>query len=86
MEMLLLQDSNMNIKTPEKIHHEIANMLSSGVSHIDALVLYSEKHNIEIEVLAEIVKKSEILKEKVRGEAKLLNLMKKDSNVTNRLF
>ena len=84
--MLQIQENTLNLKTPEKIHHEIANMLSNGVSHIEALVLYSEKHNREIEVLADIVKKSEILKEKVRSEARQLNLMKKDKNAANRLF
>ncbi len=84
--MLQIQENTLNLKTPEKIHHEIANMLSNGVSHIEALVLYSEKHNMEIEVLADIVKKSEILKEKVRSEARQLNLMKKDKNAANRLF
>lgn len=66
--------------TPEKIHHDIENKLSKGVSYIDALVEYSKEKGIEIETIAEIVKKSSIIKEKIRSEAFLLKLMKKDQN------
>jgi predicted aldo/keto reductase-like oxidoreductase len=77
---------SLSIKTPEKIHHEISDMLSRGVNHIDALVIYSEKNNMEIEILADIVKKSDVLKEKIRNEAKSLNLLKTEKNEPNRLF
>ena len=65
-------------RSPEKIHHDISEMLSRGVSYIDALVLYSEKENIEIEALGEIVKKSAILKEKIRSEAVKIRMVKPD--------
>jgi len=65
-------------KSPDLIHHEISDMLSKGVSYIDALVLYSQKERIEIESLAEIVKKSTIFKEKIRLEAVEMRLMKPD--------
>lgn len=65
-------------RTPEKIHHDIADMLASGVNYIDALVAYAEKNNLEIETLADIVKKSSILKEKVRSDAIQLRMVKKD--------
>jgi hypothetical protein len=32
-------------KTPEKIHHEISDMLSKGVSYIDALIEYAKRNN-----------------------------------------
>lgn len=67
-------------RTPERVHHEIAEMLKKGVDYIDALCFYAEKNNLEIEVVADIVKKSSILKEKVRNDAKRLNLMKKEEN------
>lgn len=65
-------------RSPEKIHHDISEMLSNGVSYIDALVLYSEKENMEIEAVAEIVKKSTIFKEKIRSEAVKMRLVKSD--------
>lgn len=67
-------------QTPEKIHFEISKMLSAGVSYIDALVEYSKTKNIEIETVAEIVKKSAVMKEKIRAEAVVNKLVKKDKN------
>lgn len=67
-------------QTPEKIHFEISKMLSSGVSYIDALVEYSKLKNVEIETIAEIVKKSTVMKEKIRSEAITMKLVKKDKN------
>jgi predicted aldo/keto reductase-like oxidoreductase len=65
-------------RTPEKIHHDIAEMLANGVNYIDALVEYARQHNLEIEAVADIVKKSSILKEKVRSDAVKLKLVRKD--------
>lgn len=64
--------------TPEKIHHAISKMISEGVPYIDAIVDYAERNNLEIESVAAIIKKSSILKEKVRSEAVELRMVKKD--------
>lgn len=70
-------------RTPEKIHHDIAEKLTKGASYIDALVEYSKENDIEIETVAEIVKKSSVIKEKIRSEAVSLRLMKREqSDVT----
>ena len=53
-------------------------MLSKGVTYIDALVEYAKKNDLEIEAVADIVKKSSILKEKVRGEAVKMNMVKRE--------
>ena len=65
-------------RTPERVHHEIAEMLSKGVNYIDALVEYAAQNNLEIEAVADIVKKSSILKEKVRSDAIKLRMVRKD--------
>ena len=64
-------DSDMSVValTPDKIHHEISSKLSKGVPYIDALVDFAEKNNLEIETIAQIVKKSSILKEKIKTES-----------------
>jgi hypothetical protein len=72
----------IDTQTPEKLHHEISKMLSTGVSYIDALVEYAKLKNVEIETVAEIVKKSTIMKEKIRSEAVGMKLVKKDNNVS----
>lgn len=67
-------------RTPEKIHHDIADKLSKGASYIDALIDYAKENEIEIETIAEIVKKSSTIKEKIKSEAIAMRLMKKDPN------
>ena len=66
----------------EKIHHDIAEMLSRGTTYIEALVEYSKRNEIEIETVAEIVKKSPVIKEKVRTEALRMKLMKRTQDET----
>lgn len=63
--------------TPEKIHHAIAEQIAKGVPYIDALITYAEKNNLEIESVADVIKKSSILKEKIRREATELRMVKK---------
>lgn len=72
-------------RTPEKVHHEIQNMLASGVSYIDALVEYARINELEIETVADIVKKSSILKEKVRAEAIIAKMVVKDDQDLTKL-
>lgn len=67
-------------RTPEKIHMEIASKLSRGATYIDALIEYAREHDLEIETVAEIVKKSSILKEKIREEAVAMRMVKKEEN------
>jgi uncharacterized membrane-anchored protein YitT (DUF2179 family) len=64
----------------EKIHHDIADMLSRGTTYIEALVEYSKRNDIEIETIAEIVRKSPVIKEKVRTEAVKMKLVRRDQN------
>lgn len=58
----------------------ISEKLSKGATYIDALVEYSKENNIEIETVAEIVKRSSIIKEKIRSEAIAMKLVKKEKN------
>jgi hypothetical protein len=70
-------------RTPESIHHEIADMLSKGTNYIDALCEYARVNELEIETVAEIVKKSSILKEKIRSEAvELRMVVQEDVDIT----
>jgi predicted aldo/keto reductase-like oxidoreductase len=66
-------------RSPEKVHHEIAAMLANGVNYIDALVEYARINELEIEAVADIVKKSTILKEKLRTEAVKLRMVQKEN-------
>ena len=78
------QDMSVVALTPDKIHHEISRHISQGVPYIDALIDYAERNNVEIETIAQIIKKSSILKEKVRTEAVDLKMVRKDeTNLTD---
>jgi hypothetical protein len=59
----------------EMILKEVERYTNKEVSLIDALVHFSEKHDIEIELVGEIVRRSVVLKAKVRNDAERLNLL-----------
>jgi hypothetical protein len=80
-------DNIMSVKprTPERVHHEIQEMLSKGTNYIDALCEYARINELEIETVADIVKKSSILKEKVRSEAVELKMVQSDDQDITKL-
>ena len=70
----------------DKIHHAIEKHLARGIPYIDALCDYAKENNIEVETVAEIVKKSPIMKEKIRAEATVLKLVKKEKDAARQFF
>lgn len=76
----------LDTHTPEKIHLSIESKLIKGASYIDALIEYANENNLEIETVAEIVKKSPIIKEKIRGEAKDKKLLKVKDAPSTKFF
>lgn len=73
-------------QSAERIHFSIREKLSEGVTHIDALIDYAKEHDLEIETVAEIVKKSSVLKEKVRVEARERKLLKDNELIGTEQF
>ena len=65
-------------KTAEMIHREVSEMVSEDVSLIDALVEYAQKNDMEIETLGMIIKRSIIMRQKVKAEAINLNMIEAD--------
>lgn len=59
---------------------EIADKLAKGATYIDALIEYAKENELEIETVANIVKKSSIMKEKIRSEAVAMRMVKKEQN------
>ena len=76
----------VELETPEKIHFAIEKKLSLGSSYIDALVEYAKEKELEIETVAEIVKKSSIIKEKIRIEARSKRLLKEKNDSRTNFF
>lgn len=50
---------------------------SEEITYMDAIVEYVESNNLEIDVMASIIKQSQILKELLREESETLNLLEK---------
>lgn len=71
-------DEELKTISPEKVHFEIETMLSSGSNYLDAIIEYANNNNLEIETVANVVKKSKVMKEKIRVEANNKRLLKKD--------
>ena len=69
------------IMTPEKIHHSISHMVSSGVPYIEAVCEYAESNNIDIEIVAGVIKHSTVLKEMIRVEAVEKRMVKASDDI-----
>jgi len=67
----------LNKLNSEFIMNDIASLITKGVPYIDAVVDYAERHNLDIEVIGEIIKRSPVLKAKIYREAEDLNMVEK---------
>lgn len=65
----------MNEINSEYIMNEIQSLIEGGATYIDAIVEFSERNEIEIEVVGEIIRRSPILKAKIHVEAEELNML-----------
>lgn len=54
---------------------------NSKVEYIDAIVMWCEKNNIEVETAAAWIKKDNSLKSKVQAEAEDLNILKRGARL-----
>lgn len=61
---------------------EIERLCSSKhIDYIDAVLLWCEQRNIEIELIANHIKKDHVLKSKIQLEAENLNILKKGARL-----
>lgn len=70
----------LNLNTKDFIS-DINKLVSNGVPMIDAIVDYCEKHNIELDVAASIIKSNPKSKLKVQIEAEDLNFLPKKARL-----
>lgn len=63
------------IEDIEKLHNE------NDIDYIDAVVMWSEQNNIDIEILANYIKKDSMLRSKIQVEAQNLNFLKKGNSL-----
>lgn len=55
-------------------------MRDKEIPYLEATILYSEVHGIELETLAEIIQKNPKIKASIQEEAENLNFIKKTAN------
>jgi hypothetical protein len=68
----------LNIKTPLEFAKEIEDLVwEHDIEYIDAIVLYCEKFNLEIETAASLIKLNDYVKSKVQTEAEALHYLPK---------
>jgi hypothetical protein len=67
--------------TNERFVKEITSLVNSGVSYLDAIVHYAEKHNLEIETVASMVKSNSKIKSNLQSNAEDLNFLPKTSRL-----
>lgn len=66
----------LNILSPEKFSEEIEEIVYDlDVSYMEAVVLYCEKNDIEIETVSALIKKNASLKNHIQLEAEDLNMV-----------
>jgi hypothetical protein len=51
------------------------------IEYIDAIIMYCEKNNLEVESIASIIKNNEVFKYKVQIEAENLNFLPKTARL-----
>lgn len=71
--------------TPEKLHRAISDKISRGVPYIDAILWYANEYGVEIETIADVIKKSTTMREKIKEEATKKKMVKPDVNPTQQL-
>ena len=67
----------MSDLSAETILREVSAMVNKDVSFIDALVYYAESNGLELEVLGDIVRRSQVIKARVYEDAEKYNLVKR---------
>jgi hypothetical protein len=67
-----------NIKSSSDFIKEIETLVKTkNVAYFDAVILYCEIHNIEVETAASLVKQNGTLKAKIQIEAENVNMVKR---------
>jgi hypothetical protein len=54
---------------------------SKNLEYIDAVVYWCEQHKVEIEFVAQMIKKDPALKSKIQAEAENLNILKRGARL-----
>lgn len=67
-----------NILDVDKFQLEVETLVLSGVNYLEAVLFWCGRNNIEIETIADIIKKNEKMKAMILSVATVNKLMKKE--------
>lgn len=69
--------------TPESFFNEMRSIVEDNddVNFIDAVVDYAEKNDIDVEILADLIKKIPAMQASIHDEAQSLNLVEKTAKL-----
>jgi len=59
-----------------KFKADIERICAQGTDYIDAITTWCERNNLDIEVIANIIKKDPVIKSKLQADAENLNYLK----------
>ena len=59
----------------EEFVTQVDKLVSPEISYLEALVQYAENEGMEVEVLAEMVKKNQVVTSRLREDAEKLNML-----------
>ena len=72
----------INIKSASDFVIEIEMIVKDKkCEYMDAIMIYCERNNMEVETVADIIKHNSILKAKLQYEAEVMNMMKRTSRL-----
>jgi len=70
------------VKTPQEFSREIENLIElHDIEYFEAIMMYVEKNNIDVEVVASLVKHNSVMKSKLEEECQKLNLLEKTAKL-----
>ena len=68
--------------TSNSFYMDVENLCKSkNLEYIDAVVYWCEQHNVEVEFVAQLIKKDQALKSKIQAEAENLNILKRGARL-----
>jgi hypothetical protein len=73
--MNMILTSNSFIEDIEKLRY------TKNIEYIDAVVLWCENNKIEVEYIANLIKKDPAMKAKIQAEAENLNILKRGARL-----
>ena len=69
-----------NVKSAAEFIMEIESIVKDkNIEYIEAIILYCERHNLEVETVATVIKQNQVIKSKVQIEAENLKMVKRGS-------